>query len=342
MNRTASQASPGPLPFGVQWRWSYAARGILTGLPSATVALWNVEASAALAVGLIPVCSLPLAPVRRARIRSGTYGVLAAASILLGGTLAQWPVAAVVGIALAGGFLGHVVAVRDRPIAMLGLMLCLPLLAVGLSYPGVTKVAGLGLDILVGTVWSVLVALAWPTHDGVQPAVAPAAQRLPMLVYGWIVGLAGAVCAAVGFAAGLEHVGWAPAAAMLVMRPLAPTQRMRSLDRLADVVIGAVAATLLVLWDPASWVYALAVLLVVTGATATAGSRWYVLPTFTTCLVFVLLLAQDPADAGHRFWERVLETALGVGVAAVASFVVLPAVVRRQQRQGHRPGPAAR
>lgn len=292
--------------------------------------MWDVQAAAALAVGLLPVCSLPLAPSRRARVRSGLFGVLAALSVFLGGFLAQWPVVAVLGLALAGGVLGHVVAARRSPVSMLGLVICLPLFAVGFSYPGTEEVAWLALDLLIGTAWSVLVALLWPEHEAPLAPRAPVAPPVLLVTYGWVVGVTGATCAAIGFAASLEHVGWAPAAALLVMRPDPPTQRMRSVDRLGDVVVGALAATALVLADPPAWVYGVAILLVMTAATATAGSRWYVLPTLTTCLVFIMLLATDSSDAATRFWERVLETGLGVGLAALAGFVVLPALVRRR------------
>jgi cell division protein FtsN len=99
-------------------------------------------------------------------------------------------------------------------------------------------------------------------------------------------------------------------------------------------LVGALAASALVLLDPPPWVWALVIAGVVVGATATSGSRWYVLPTFTTLLVFVMLLARDPQDAGERFWERVSETALGVGVAALVALVVLPAVLRRRAAAG--------
>ncbi|WP_017935863.1 FUSC family protein [Nocardioides sp. Iso805N] len=320
---TLASASRTP---GLRWRWSEAARGACTGLPAAIAAVWNVQLAAALAVGLIPVCAVPLAPHRRARVRSALFGILAAASILLGGIVAQWPIVAVVAMAGAGGLLGRVLASRPLPAAMVGLTLCLPLLAVGFSYPGVDTVAPLAGDIVLGTVWSTLVALAWAEHEapptGPQPSVPPDLMR----AYGWVVGLVGAACAAIGFAADLEHVGWAPTAALLVMRPVPPQQRLRSVGRLADVVLGAAAAVLLVLASPAAWVYGVAIGLVVTAATATAGSRWYVLPTFTTYLVFVMLLAHDPTSARSRFWERVAETGVGVGVAALAAFVVLPAL----------------
>jgi hypothetical protein len=316
---------------GLSWSWSSALRGAVCAVPVAVVAFSDVQLAAALAVGLLPVLSLPLAPGRMARIRSGLAGVLAAVSVFAGGFLAQWPVLAVVGLVLAGGLLGKAATVRTGPGALMMLFLCLPLMAVGFSYPGTEEVAGLAVDILMGTVWAVLVSLAWPTHA----APVGRSQALPppwlLVRYGWVAGAAGATCAAIGFAADLEHVGWAPAAALLVMRPSPSTQRMRSLDRLGDVVLGAGAAILLVLLEPSDWVYAVAVGGVVTLTAATAASRWYVMPTFTTYLVFVMLLAGDLADAGERFWERVLETGLGVGVAAVASFVVLPALLRHHR-----------
>ncbi len=324
-----------PGPPALAWSWWSALRGAAIAVPSVVVAFDDVQLAAALAVGVLPVCSRPLSPVRRERLRSGVFGVLAAASIFIGGFLAQWPVLAVAGIFIAGGTIGHAVA-RGRPGLMIGLLLCLPLLAVGLSYPGTDEVAGLAVDILAGTCWAVLVALAWPTTGRATArvdATGPAPEMPPaafLIAYGWLAGLVGAICAAIGFAAGLEHVGWAPAAALLVMRPRPPMQQMRSFDRVADVVVGAAAAIVLIRLDPQAWVFAAAIGLVVTAATATALSRWYVLPTFTTYLVFILLLARDPDDAAARFWERVLETGLGVGVAALATFVVLPVITRRR------------
>lgn len=323
-------------PIGISWRWSYAARGLVTAAPAAAVALTDVQHAAGLAVGLLPVCSMPLPPARIGRLQLGVYGVLAAASIFIGGFLAQWPVAAGAGMVLAGGALGHAVARSGRPATMLGLLLCLPLLAVGFSYPGTDTVGGLAIDIVIGSAWSVLVAVAWPSsppRPEEADASGSAGPGLPppglMIRYGWTAGCVGAICAAIGFAADLEHVGWAPAAALLVMRPNPPAQQMRSLDRLADVTLGAGAAIVIVVAGPPDWAYGLIIALVGVAATATAGSRWYVLPTFTTFLVFILLLAHDPAEAQHRFWERVLETGLGIGAAAAATYLVLPLLHRR-------------
>jgi len=318
---------------GLSWSWSSALRGAVCAAPAAVIALSDVQLAAALAVGLLPVLSLPLAPSRVARVRSGMAGVLAAVSVVAGGSLAQWPVLAVAGIVLAGGLLGAAAAARTRPGTLMALFLCLPLMAVGFSYPGTEKVAGLAVDMLVGTAWAVLVGLVWPTRAALAGGAAAPPPPWLLVRYGWVAGAAAALCAAIGFAADLEHVGWAPAAALLVMRPSAPIQRMRSLDRLGDVVLGAGAAVVLVQLGPQDWVYALAIGAAVAVAAATAASQWYVLPTFTTYFVFIMLLAGDLEDASARFWERVLETGLGVGVAALASFVVLPALLNHHRER---------
>jgi hypothetical protein len=66
----------------------------------------------------------------------------------------------------------------------------------------------------------------------------------------------------------------------------------------------------------------------VAGAGATHRSRWYVTPAFTTYLVFMLMLYSRPQDAASRFSERLLETALGVGIA-YAIGLGLPALAQR-------------
>jgi uncharacterized membrane protein YccC len=149
-----------------------------------------------------------------------------------------------------------------------------------------------------------------------------------MVRFGYLAGTTGALCAAIGFGLDLEHVGWPVIAGLIVMRPVTAVQRMRSVDRIADVVLGALLAIGLVAIDPPGWVFGATIALVVAAATATAASRWYLTPTYTTFLVFVMLLANDPDNARSRFWERLLETALGIGVAAVVVFAIAPLITR--------------
>ena len=313
----------------VAWSWSSVVRGIVLAVPASVAALHDVQTGAALAIGLMPVAPLPLAPTRRGRLRSGLFGVLAAASLVVGGLLATWPPLAVFGMLSIGVVAGRLAA--SRPAGMLVLSLCLPLIGVALSYPGLSTVGPLALLIVLGSAYAVVVALLWPARpSGPPPEPLPPLPRAYLVRYGWLVGLAGAVCAAIGFALDLEHVGWAPAAALLVMRPRRPVQGLRSVDRLADVVLGATLAIALVTIGLPDWGYALAVGLAAIVATATGGSRWYVLPFFTTFYVFLMLLADDPGDARSRFWERVGETALGVAVAAFFAYVV-PALLDRRR-----------
>ena len=98
---------------------------------------------------------------------------------------------------------------------------------------------------------------------------------------------------------------------------------------------GATAAAVGFLLDlsPSAWAYSLAAIAAVAAAGATHRSRWYVTPAFTTFLVFLLLLYSSPQDAASRFNERVLETALGVGLA-YAFGLGLPALARRFRTGG--------
>jgi uncharacterized membrane protein YccC len=126
----------------------------------------------------------------------------------------------------------------------------------------------------------------------------------------------------------LAHVGWACAAALLVMRPVAEMQRIRSVGRIAAVAAGALAGIVLIRLGPPAAVYSLAAIVAVAAAAATHRSRWYVTSAFTTFLVFLLLLHSDPQDAVSRFNERLLETLLGVGIAYVFG-LALPKLLRR-------------
>jgi uncharacterized membrane protein YccC len=148
--------------------------------------------------------------------------------------------------------------------------------------------------------------------------------------YGVRLGAAGATASAIGFILDLEHVGWACAAALLVMRPSADMQRLRSAGRILAVAAGALAGAGLVRLHPPAVVYSVAIIAVIASAGATHRSRWYVTSAFTTFLVFLLLLSSDPQTAAKRFNERVLETLLGVAIAYFYG-LALPALTRRRR-----------
>jgi uncharacterized membrane protein YgaE (UPF0421/DUF939 family) len=118
---------------------------------------------------------------------------------------------------------------------------------------------------------------------------------------------------------------------MLVMRPSAEMQRLRSVGRVVSVTVGAVAAAGLALLTTEPGWYSAAILVVLGAVAATRPSRWYVTPTFTTFIAISMLLYADPADAQSRFNERLGETLLGVGLAYVFGLLV-PEVAARLRR----------
>ena len=310
---------------GLAWSWSDAALGAAYAVPAGVVLLEDVQLGLALAVGVLPAALVGLAPKRRGRLVTVVFGALVGIPMFLGGLLAGIPVLAVAGIGLLG--VGSAALAMRSRIGVAVMYVSLPLFGVGLSYDDLGKAAALGGLMIAGSVIACAVSMLWPEHS----AEAPRARAMtpPTLEYGVRLGLAGATAAAFGFLLDLEHVGWACAAALLVMRPAADMQRLRSAGRILAVATGAVAAIALVEADATDAVYATAAIATVAGAAATRASRWYVTSAFTTFLVFLLLLYSDPADAGSRFAERLLETVIGVGLAYLFG-LALPALLRRR------------
>src|SRR5436305_12248728 len=71
--------------------------------------------------------------------------------------------------------------------------------------------------------------MIWPERTVAASAGARTKPTGPTLAFGVRLGAAGATAAAIGFLLDLEHVGWACAAALLVMRPAPEMQRLRSM-----------------------------------------------------------------------------------------------------------------
>jgi hypothetical protein len=262
-------------------------------------------------------------PRRRGRLAIIIVGLAIGLPMFIGGVLAATPVLAVAAVGPGAALL----AGRSR-LGQIAMTLSLPMVGVGLSYPGVEKGAELGGLIVAGSVYACLVSMLWPDRPApARPSRGPA-DTAPTLDYGVRLGAAGATAAAIGFLLDLEHVGWACAATLLVMRPAAEMQRLRSIGRVISVAIGALVAIALVHLAPPAGIYALAGLATTAAVAATRTSRWYVTPAFTTFLVFLLLLYSRPEDAASRFNERVLETLLGVALAYLFG-LALPALAER-------------
>ncbi|MFE0748416.1 FUSC family protein [Gordonia sp. NPDC058843] len=326
-------------PPAVNWQWWPAAIVFVAALPAAAVTLYDVQKGAALAVGLLPAAALGIAAPRRRRIALLTSGFLLGIPMALGSAVSSTPAAAVIGIA---AFCIAAVALWIRGantrIGALLSTLVIPMVGVGLSYPDTSTAVTLTTLFFAGSVLVWLLSLAVPDGvSGPQPA-----QAVPTsLTYGYLLAAVAAVTAIVGFALDLDHVGWACAAALMVMRPDPHVQVARTAGRFGSVLIGAAAAGGIVHLDPPAPIYAGVFTILIASAAATHGSRLYILPLFTTFFVIVLLSYADPAQATSRFFERVGETLLGLLVALIIG-IALPAAARWfRGRPGQRRPPHA-
>ncbi|QIG39468.1 FUSC family protein [Microbacterium sp. 4R-513] len=248
-------------------------------------------------------------------------GAVAGLNIVIGSLVAPFPVAAVVTIFALCVAAAVLVADPNRHLAPLILMLGMPLLGVGLSEPPATALSA-GALLLLGSIYGWLVSLIWPDRPGIQRPAKAAVPRRVMLAYGIQIGIAGAAGAALGFALDVDHPGWACAAALLISRPDRALLDARSIGRILSVFLGATAACVVAAFHPSNAVFAAVVLVVIAGAAGTAGSRWYVLPFFTTLLVLSMLIGDETESATHWFLERVALTLAGAALAVLAAWVV--------------------
>ncbi len=302
-----------PDPRGLEWDWAAAVRGVLFALPAALVIPTDVTRGVALAVGVLPAALTGLLPTRRARLMTIVLGVLTGLAVFVGAMLAQVPLVAVVGI--FGLSVGAALLAARRPFGNVVLVLALPMVGIGFSFTALDDAAALGLVMSLGSLYAYLVSLPWPEFAAPpRPRAVP--PKAAMLDYGVRLGAAAALCAAIGFAFDFDHVGWACAAALLVMRPSPQMQQLRSIGRVLSVLAGSLVAITLIRQDPSSIVLGIAAVVAVAAACGTRGSRWYVTSAFTTFLVFVSAavlaasrcagaVSRTPRGDAARRWRRV-------------------------------------
>lgn len=323
-----AEAARKPRP-AIAWRWSWALLGGLCSLPAALVALQNPAHGLALAFGALPAAAVGVQGTRRSRVTILIVGVCIGLGLVAGAALATHWFLAVGGVFVL--CLGAAVLSAHSRIGLLLMMLAVPMVGGGLSFNGdVPAAAEAAALIALGGVCGWLLALCWPEQQAKDGAQAALPGQAAMVEYGLRLGLAGALCAGLGFGLDLDHKGWATAACLLVMRPTAEMTRLRGAGRAISVTAGALAAAALTLRDAKPAVIALAVAVALTSLAATRASRWYITGGFTTFIVISLLIYGTPDQAQSRFAERVGETLLGVGIALLFG-VALPAVERQTE-----------
>jgi hypothetical protein len=296
----------------IVWDWSRLGLGAVLALPAVIALIFDTNTGLALAVGILPVVALPVAPLRRGRILSLAIAAIASVSLLVGSLLGRNGLLAVVGLfAICLG--ASLAALRSRA-GRLALSFAAPLAGMGLSFEFGKVIIVAGLMIVSGAyAWAV--SLLWPERPVAAAPQASSPTRQEALDYGTRLGCAAATAAGIGFLFDLDHKGWICGAALLVMRPATGPLIARSAGRSASVLLGAFFGSLFVQAQPQSIVIAIVIGVVLAAMAATQPSRWYVTPAFTTFVVFMLLLWPHPTDTVWRFWQRNLETMLGVAIA---------------------------
>ena len=306
------------MPSGLAFSRSSALWAVLGVLPGAiVVAFVDVPGGVGLCLGAIMVGMLGIAPRRAMRPRAALAGIGFALFLVLGAAIARPGWLAVAGIALAP--IPASLLASSRPLGRLALALMLPALAIGLSFDSAADATGLALAIGASSIWMAAISLLWPEHPPRARPAPPPMPRPAALEWGIRLGLAAGTATLVGELVDFSHIGWAPAAALLVMRPQRDLLTLRGIGRVCSVLLGAVLAGFVARSDPATGVLALLVALAVVGTVGTAGSRWYVTSAGTT---FLSLSMIEYGASGHglvatTFLARVGATLLGVGVAYV-------------------------
>ena len=311
-----------PAPRAVTWRWSLALFGALCSIPAVLATTQNPSQGLALAIGVLAPAAVGVSGTRRSRVVSLIVSAAIGLGLVLGSalSLSWW-------LAVGGIFALCVAAAAASARVRFGsllLMLAVPMVGAGLSFAGdVRAAAELAVLMVVGGAYGWLLSLIWPDRPTTSRTESALPEMAEMIEYGVRLGLAGALCVGLGFALALDHVGWATAACLLVMRPNAEMTKLRGAGRAISVTAGAVAASVLTVQGAGHVAIAIAVGVALTSLAATRGSRWYVTGGFTTFLVILLLVYGAPSEAEGRLVERVGETLLGVGIALVFG-VVLP------------------
>ncbi len=313
----------------VAWSWSHAQAGGVFALPSAVGCLIDPQLGIPLAVGVLPAAMIGIPGPRRKRLSILIVGSLVGLSLFIGGALAHLPTYGTA-LLLIATVLGAALLAAVVPAGRLVLSLCAPLVGAGLSYDDWATSATTMVLLVAGAAYAWLVALLWPARTAPERPHAPLPPRSAMIDYGVRMGLAAAMVYLIAAGVGLDHPGWAPAACLLVARPQLDLLQSRGVGRVLSVVVGALAAGLLLHLSPPSVVYALVAVAVLSAAAGTVGSRWYITSAFTTLLVFVMLLNGHLDEGPSKFDERVGETVLGVAAAYLFGWAI--PVLRQRTR----------
>jgi uncharacterized membrane protein YccC len=198
-----------------------------------------------------------------------------------------------------------------------------------------------------GSAWATLVTWCWPrthppaiTSTSHDRAAGPADAHRAARGYAICFAAAAGIGLALGYLLDLVHVAWAAAAAMFIMRPDPGLLASRAVGRTVATFAGVVAAGLLLRRGPTEIALAIVTVAAVSAMVAVRTSRWYVVPAGSGLIVLLMSGVAGPHVFEVSVAERLLETALGAGLALTFG-VAVPFAVHRVAVLGHEPPPAA-
>ncbi len=315
-------------PRPVDWNWNEALRGALCALPGAIIVL-TVEVGLGMfcAMGVLPFAMLGVPPTRKAALRFVLLGLQFAVAYALGSVVGTHAVLAVVVLTTVAYV--AVLAIDRKPAMRVLSALIVPAFALGMNEPPSTGVALAGM-FAAGSVWAVLVGVCFRSR--IRPRPAPAvsgATPIAVRVFAVAYAAAAGIGLTLGFVLDVEHPAWIAAAAMFILQPIPSSSRARAVQRLLATVLGVTAAGLISLADPADWVLALVTLCTIAALIATRASRWYVTPFGSGLIVLLISGASSSSAFDVAFRDRILETAIGAGLAAIAVWLA-PIVIERR------------
>jgi hypothetical protein len=296
------------------------------------------------ALGTLLVAMLGVPPTRSQRPRLGLAGLAFAVAYGLGATLGLSEAAALVALPVLA-YAGVILSVR-RPAARLFPALLLPGLALGMNHPAPDGFVFAGI-MLAGSAWATLVTYVWPqtrppalAPGSSEPNADPARAGRAAHLYAFLFAAAAGIGLAIGYLLDFAHVAWASAAAMFIMRPDPGLLASRAIGRMVATFAGVLAAGFFLRQGPTEIALTIVTVGAVSAMVAVRTSRWYVVPA-GSALVVLLMSGVSGRDAFDlSFAERLVETAIGAGLALTFG-VAIPYALRWLARRREGAMPAA-
>lgn len=310
-----------------RWEWRTPLLLAICLVPSVLVTIFaNPRMGVGVVVGLIPAVFQGVDPVRKKRVSVLVLGLLLPLSLFVGTLLKIY--AGMWLSALALGLLGFG-AVRfstKHPAVSLGTVMVVPAVGIGLSYDAFSTPMEVFITMVCGSLLACGVALLFPEytpsaeHRNISPQKGvvkppPPESHLSPQVFSLLFAAALATSVLVGFH--WDHTGWVVGTTGFVMRPSGKMQKYRSVWRVVSILVGAAAASLVLTLQPGGLLTVGLAGLAMIAAGGLRQSRAYIMPAFTTFVIFLLILypAQDATAVWGRFFERVGWVAVGVLIA---------------------------